>query len=382
MEIFPKSIIENTIQYHFKEFSKTKRIVYFLAILLLLFTVVFCAYTKIDVSVNATGVVRPYEDHNEIKLGVGGVIENYSITENSFISKGDTIAVLKSDILNEKLFHNKEREVKLKFLLDDLGEIINSKNEKLNLKSEEIQALYNEYLIQLSEYENRLHFLSYEVQRFKRLLEGKSVAKIELENKEFELEKLKNEKLVFIQKSQQQWQNQLYQYSIELKDSELNTKELSKQKEYYSIIASTSGFVQQKMNIEEGNYVDAGNVLCVLTPKSNLIAEFYVSPNDIGLVKKKGLIKIQSNSYNYNEWGFINGEIVDISNDLYEVKDQYFFKVKCKLAKNYFQLKNGYVGKLKNGMSLQGHINVSERTVLNLLFDDINDWLNPNQKSI
>lgn len=57
---------------------------------------------------------------------------------------------------------------------------------------------------------------------------------------------------------------------------------------------------------------------------------------------------------------------------------QSFYKVYCTLSDDYLSLKNGYRGYLKKGMVIHSNFHVTRRTVFQLLYDKINDWLNPN----
>jgi len=41
-------------------------------------------------------------------------------------------------------------------------------------------------------------------------------------------------------------------------------------------------------------------------------------------------------------------------------------------------LKNGYEGKLKKGVTLQARFVVTERSLWQLLYDKVDDWVNPN----
>jgi HlyD family secretion protein len=53
--------------------------------------------------------------------------------------------------------------------------------------------------------------------------------------------------------------------------------------------------------------------------------------------------------------------------------------VKCVLDQDHLALKNGFQGRLKKGMTLQARFFVTERSLFQLLYDDVNDWLNPAQ---
>jgi HlyD family secretion protein len=54
------------------------------------------------------------------------------------------------------------------------------------------------------------------------------------------------------------------------------------------------------------------------------------------------------------------------------------FKVKCSLDVDHLKLKNGYKGYLKKGMNFTARFSVAERSLYQLLFDKVDDWINPN----
>lgn len=90
--------------------------------------------------------------------------------------------------------------------------------------------------------------------------------------------------------------------------------------------------------------------------------------------------RFQIDAFNYNEWGIITGEIIEISNDIIVTDGQPLFKIRCSLDKKSLRLKNGYVGKVKKGMTLSARFSITERSLFQLLYDNVDDWLNPNQK--
>jgi HlyD family secretion protein len=89
-------------------------------------------------------------------------------------------------------------------------------------------------------------------------------------------------------------------------------------------------------------------------------------------------VRFQVNAFNYNQWGLAYGKITALPNDIQIVDGKPVFKVKCSLDLEYLELKNGYKGYLKKGMTLQAHFIVTQRTLWQLLYDKIDDWMNPN----
>lgn len=123
--------------------------------------------------------------------------------------------------------------------------------------------------------------------------------------------------------------------------------ETEKQKQFFVITAPVSGTIEEFSGIYIGSMLQAGQTIAVISPESEKIAEVYVSAKDIGYLKEGQLTKIQIDAFNYNQWGSLQGEIADISGDFILVDNTPVFKVKCKLDKDYLELKNGIKGKLK-----------------------------------
>jgi len=59
--------------------------------------------------------------------------------------------------------------------------------------------------------------------------------------------------------------------------------------------------------------------------------------------------------------------------------NQPVFKIRCKLHDTKLRLTNGVTGQVKKGMTVRARFLLAERSLYQLLFDNINDWLNPTQ---
>ena len=82
-------------------------------------------------------------------------------------------------------------------------------------------------------------------------------------------------------------------------------------------------------------------------------------------------------AFNYNQWGLAQGAVTEISKDIISMDEQPVFRVRCSLDTPFLALKNGYRGNLKKGMTLTGRFYLTDRSLWQLLFDRIDDWMNP-----
>lgn len=78
----------------------------------------------------------------------------------------------------------------------------------------------------------------------------------------------------------------------------------------------------------------------------------------------------------------LTGHVGEIFKDILyssETDQQYaYYSVYCELDSDKLRLKNGYEGVVKKGMTLTCRMIVTRRTISQLLYDKVDDWLNPN----
>jgi hypothetical protein len=99
------------------------------------------------------------------------------------------------------------------------------------------------------------------------------------------------------------------------------------------------------------------------------------------LLKEGMTVRFQVDAFNYNEWGLVNGKVTEVAQDFIVVNEQPVFKVKCALDRTTLSLKTGYTATLKKGMTLQARFIVTRRSLFQLLYDKVDDWVNPRVKS-
>jgi HlyD family secretion protein len=144
------------------------------------------------------------------------------------------------------------------------------------------------------------------------------------------------------------------------------------------VVATISGEIIQSSDIQTGSIVSPGQKIAEISPDGDLVATCYVKPAEIGLIHEKQQVKIQVDAFNYNEWGMLDGSIIDISDDMIvENGSAAFFRIRCKPGQTFLSLKNGHKASVKKGMSLNARIVVVRRSLFNLLFDKADKWFNP-----
>ena len=102
-QLFPNEMIENSLESYHYQVSMRSQSLYLTLILAILIGFISLFFIRIDVSVQASGVLRPIAEKTELKTLVGGQIKEIYVKENQTVKQGEKIVVLQSEVLDNKL---------------------------------------------------------------------------------------------------------------------------------------------------------------------------------------------------------------------------------------------------------------------------------------
>ncbi|TDO24455.1 HlyD family secretion protein [Pedobacter duraquae] len=386
--IFPQEIVENTAEYHFQRNRSTTLIIYQLILLFLTCALLAIFFVKVDVNVQSTGLFRPIQERTDIKPLISGRVDSVFIKENSHVKAGQVLLTIKRESLESKNSLVNLQQADVNAQLADLGQLIhaykiNDWSKKLELESGLYSQQYSLFMQRIVEARSRLQLAAKNYDRFLYLYRKKAVSAAEYDEVKLKLDNIKNELGLIAETQGSKWQTELNALNMQYRELSAQDEQYEEDKGFYTLKATVTGSVQQLKSLQAGSLVSANELLGEISPDSGLIAETYVLPKDIGLLRNGTKAKFQIDAYNYNQWGMVEGKVISISSDIFMDKgNQPYFKVRCMLDKHQLSLKNGYIGKIKKGMTLQARFFVTRRTLFQLLYDKADDWLNPNVKAV
>jgi len=381
-QVFPKEILESTAEVHQFKHSTRSKAIYLIILLILLGAFVALPFVKIDVISQARGIIKPNIERVHISLINSGQVIFSGLFNNKKVARGDTLLILNDQGIDQKLNLSAFQIQETLSYIKDLTLLLKKKKVRLSdLNSPRYQKGYLQYHQKLQELQIRLQKIKRDFERYKLLYEKGVIAKADYDNHKFEYDLAKSE--IFQHRNQQQnsWQADLSQYNSTLKELQANNDQLVDSKSRFVIIAPVNGTLLNIKQQEAGSFVTAGTLLAQISPNTDLLVECYISPADIGLIKEQDPAKFQIDAYDYSKWGLASGKVIEIGKDIEFLEDQSVFKVRCSLDQKYLLLKNGFRGNLKKGMTLNANFKLSRRTLFELLYDEMNDWLNPANNS-
>lgn len=380
-QIFPPDFLENTKEVYLPKISVKSQLIYSLILFGIIATLISLPFIYVDVSVQSIGVIRTEAEKTEIKSLVSGKITNVNVFENQTVQQNQALFTVTTAELETQLqLYNFELNDKRKLLADlqnllalPKDEVIKNSPTKTPFYTNQLNAFKS--LLQENLYHQKVVKRELEADNY--LFKEKAITRREMDARTYEMNKLEAEYETTINKQMSQWQAEQNQLKTELEQLQSKASQISQQKDLYVIKAPIQGNVQQIVGKYSGSYVQIGEVLGVISPDSSLLVECYVTPNDIGLLKKDLQVKFQIDAFNYNDWGLATGQIIDIGKDFTLIQEKPVFKVKCKLNNLTMKLKNGYTANLKKGMTTRARFVVTKRSLYQLLYDNMDDWLNP-----
>lgn len=377
-EIFPKEILENTAQVHrFKHSSKSK-IVYATLLVFILATLLVLPFLKVTIYSNARGILKPNKERTVLTVLNSGSVTFHNLRNNNKVEVGDTLLIIDNNGIDDQLdFASYQIEENSIFIKDLLLLLAENRPKTEKLSSFKYQRIHAEYIQKSSELNAQFKRAERDFERHK-ILFGKSVISTsEFEDKKFNYEMALMEIQQFNKQQYSTWQADLTQCQLQHEELKSQMDRLNKNKTQFVVKAPIKGTLLNILPQESGSFVGAGTQLGEISPDTELLVECYVSPVDIGLLQENAKTNFQVDAFNYNQWGFATGQIIEIGKDIELIDNKPIFRVRCKLDQDYLRLKNGFKGSLKKGMTLNVNFELTERSLYELLYDKMDDWLNP-----
>ncbi|HEY6083317.1 MAG TPA: HlyD family efflux transporter periplasmic adaptor subunit [Chitinophagaceae bacterium] len=382
--LFPSAVVDHTIESYLPRVTVKSQLIYTTAILVFLIGLALLPFIYINVSIQCPGIVRPVVERTELRTLIAGTIEQVTGSDGQQVAEGQELVRLSAAVTDNRLKLNDARQKEREREIADLCAFMQLDKEQYDtltnasLRSALYRQQYSRFIFRLTGYIATREKLGQDLHVKQQLYDnGKVISLQELENQRYEYNAAA---AAFNAEFEQQlsiWQQELTNNRIALTQLLSEQHQLQQEKKLTIIRAPVAGSLQQFRGIYKGNYIQAGEVLGIVSPDSGLVMECYVKPADIGLLREGMKANFQIDAFNYNAWGMLNGEITAIGSDFLIVDSQPVFLVRCTLNATSLHLKNGYKGNLKKGMTARARFIIARRNLYRLLYDKADNWLNP-----
>ncbi|MBD2497914.1 HlyD family efflux transporter periplasmic adaptor subunit [Nostoc sp. FACHB-280] len=168
-------------------------------------------------------------------------------------------------------------------------------------------------------------------------------------------------------------ENQKQIYEINSRIGEIDSKLTQAQQtlKYQKITSPVDGTVFELKAKSTGFVVQSSEPILKLVPNSNLVANVYITNRDIGFVREGQQVDVRIDSFPFQEYGDVKGELIEIGSDALPPDQVYnFWRFSAKVRLNGQNLLiNQRQIPLQSGMSINANIKLRKRTVMSIFTD-------------
>lgn len=384
----PENSEESISQYIYAnryKFGSASQIIYSIVIISVLFTIVLLPFILIQISVNSQGLLQSTIERTDLFIPVNGRVVQVMAKDNQKLMQGDTILIIDSSLPGKQSMLLTGRSDHLSMLLQDVTAVVQSSDQELSLetkpilRTEQYKASWRQLMEELDSRSIAMKQAERIFNRYAILYKNGVLTESEYDKFRFDYDQTVSNCNLLIRQYKSQCETEANDYRRELTELQARDAELAEQNKLFTLKAPVNGSVQNMLSIQADSYVFLNQKIAEISPDYQLIALCYVKPSDIGLIQIGQDVSFQIDAFNYNQWGMLSGNVIDISDDIILSKNGIpLFKVRCSLSSNHLKLKNEYKGYLRKGMSFTARFIITERNLFQLLYDKVDNWLNPN----
>ena len=399
------------------------RTILYIVLSLIIFTFLWLFLAKIDIVVSSQGKVIPNGEIKILKPLESGVVSKILVKEGDKVLKGDTLMSIDPSVttVNLQTKENELNNLNMSIVrLRALGNESNLTNEELNLLS---NSELNLFLNQKNSYDNSINQYKFSIEELSFNIESSKDEIIRLNNllnkNKNRLNRLERVKDIISLKEYDELQKEVYDLTSKLNIAKNNktaainklnaTKEelevfkqnskgkfldelIAKQKEANLIKAEINAYLFQNkqqlikspvdgyvgkllVNTESG-VVNSGEALITIIPANEpLIIKATTLNKDIGFLKEGQKVAIKIDTFNFQKYGKLDGELIHIANDAIEnEKLGIVYEIKVKPLKTTLNI-DGEIKNIEPGMSVIAEVKVGKRRVIELFIYPIIKYL-------
>ncbi len=377
---------ENTeiLAIHMQRPARTAQILFWSIIALLAAALVWAALSPVNIVIRAPGMIRPATDLQMFRSPINGVLDSLFISDNSFVARGDTLAIFNASEFTAQRALNSIEQQQLVRETDNLRNILAvlpDQQESTTLRASasftlpKYQAEYALMRRDLQIMADQLAIMTSKSERSSQLAKKNFASAEESENAASEVHLQQLRMAQYIQERRQKFTERLYELEQRLTNARREQQAISSRIATCYLIANVSGTVTSMKIQKPGLFFTTGQELFSISPEQELHAEIYVNPRDAGLLREQLPVYYSIEAFSYNDWEILRGKVRSVSRDitLDERTGKPYYKVICTFSNQSISYKKGKStgrkASLKKGLPVQANIVIGRKKMLEMLYD-------------
>ena len=327
--------------------------------------ITWLAISETDEIVNVNGIITPSDTTLDVQVPEGGVIDKIYVKEGQKVKEG----MLLVELDNRKLRNE----------LKKIEQQIETSTANLNLLKSSANLIERKYKAQKISAQKSIDLFEELQERLEKLLEKGATSEVQVLQQKDKLRRAKDQ-LEMLKIRQLTEKNEM-DSKIEDLTSELNKlqadfKNQSIRIEYSQIRSTTDGYVFDLKPKSKLNVARTSTTLMQILSGGEMKLKVKIPSKNIGLIKEGLKAEVSIDSYPANEFGTIEGNVVDIALDAATESEMnggvYYIKADVKLSNQHLNARGVKLG-LRPGMTARANIKLRKVKYLELLLGSFRD---------
>ncbi|MDR0788388.1 MAG: HlyD family efflux transporter periplasmic adaptor subunit [Gemmatimonadota bacterium] len=380
-DLTPFDLVEDSAEVYLNRDARSGSTIYLAVIAMVALAIAALPLIHVGVSIQADGVIRPAMEKHTVTAGVSGYVKQVTASAYAEVQAGDVLFQLRGEPMDARRELARTRLAELGDAIRELEWLVNSGTEadprRIPLREGRQLAEHRLFLQELAELDARKRQVEGELTRVISLAGRGLASRAEEERSQRDAEVIGEERLLIVERYRGSWQERLEQLQLERARALEDYSMLAEDSVLRVIRAPVTGTLEEIASVSPGSYVSEGQQLAVISPSAELVAEVYLSPRDIGLLDRDTPARLLVDAFPWRDWGHLTGHVSEFPEDYLMVGDRAVFRTIVALDDTDLKLSNGFRREVRKGMTFRARFMVAERSLWQLLRDDVNRWVNP-----
>lgn len=343
---------------------------------------------RVAITAQGRGAIRPAIERHEIRTSVGGYVARATMALGSAVAVGDTLVVLRAGPAEPRAERLRTAVAAAGDAVQDLTTLAggslsvdavtsDTRLQPHRLRTPRYRQEHEALRAELAELGVRAIAAGAELDRVEGLHALGLAAAADLERARALASEIDVRRTALVANRLAGWEAELERSSekLDLLLSEL--ERASAAVNDHVLLAPVAGTLEEMLPLSPGSYIGPATTVGVISPAARLTAEVYVDGQAVGFVRPDGPVLLHLDAFDPNDWGILPGTVIDVSRDFLPHGEGAAFRVRIGLSRTWMTSPEGRRAPLKKGMTLTARFPIAERSLWQLLWDRIDDWLNP-----
>jgi membrane fusion protein, peptide pheromone/bacteriocin exporter len=378
-DLVPHSLVEDCVEVHLARHAPTGRGLYLATLGLALAAAAVLPFVRVPVTIQASGILRPIIERQEARAAESGIVRAVYSRDGQRVGAGDTLLILNHSHVAVQLAAVDSITRVRRRELGDLTRFLSGDGpvDVVNLRTAHRRQQAREHAGVLIGLTARVAAEERELSRMQALLDRGFAALDQFQRQAESVREARAAVNEHQERIRSQWTEAYAKAVDELQRLSAERAELADALARHAVLAPVDGTIEMPTSVSAGSVLQRGERVATISPNTALVGEALLTAGDIALVRRGTPAHLMIDALNYRDWGAVDAVVSEVADDVSPTANQPMFRVRCLLARTELHLRGGQRAPLGKGMTFRARFVIAERSLLQLLFDDVDDWLNP-----